>query len=148
MKANTHMIGGSHYSGDLQHWDYVTRLLKNRYLEGCATKYLCRPGKGQELQDARKAVHYMDKLIEEYKDGRVAPLFTGEVNFSMNVTEWADSIGLPPFGIQVQFLKSIPQWSDLADLQALRGMAAVRVLHLEEREKAAAEAGPAYVKQE
>lgn len=67
--CNDKQIGGTHYksSGVYQHWDVVIALGWD-YLIGCATKYLWRLGKKGDrvkaIEDARKAVHYIEKWIE------------------------------------------------------------------------------------
>lgn len=136
-KANERQVGGDHYrsaSGHLQHWDYVVRALRNRYLEGQATKYMIRPGKGDELKDAEKCIHYIDKLIEEHTAGRIAPIFTGHLDFEFNVTAWAGTVGFNPNSIQVHFLRSIATWTDLHDLEVLRRLATVHRDHLHAQE--------------
>ena len=73
MEANEYQIGGNHYQGEYQHWDFVcdTDL---HYLLGCATKYIARWRKKNGIQDLRKASHYLTKaedrgiyVIEEEK---------------------------------------------------------------------------------
>lgn len=65
MRANDMQVGGDHYRGrETQHWDVIDRNGIG-YLEGVATKYLCRFREKNGLQDLRKAEHYVVKLIEE-----------------------------------------------------------------------------------
>lgn len=61
--ANSRQIGGDHYRSDYIHWDFVIRT-KMGYLEGCATKYLSRWKKKGGVVDLKKALHFVDKLIE------------------------------------------------------------------------------------
>ena len=66
-RANDKQIDGTHYqgAGDFQHWDYATHHDMG-YLEGCATKYICRMNrKGETLVDLQKSIHYIEKLVEE-----------------------------------------------------------------------------------
>ena len=68
-KASEKQIGGTHYqSFEIQPVEFCQR---NRleYCESAAIKYLCRHrAKGGE-QDLRKAIHYIELLIEiEYED--------------------------------------------------------------------------------
>lgn len=66
--ANERQIGGTHYAGEYQHWDFVTDCDLG-YLDGTATKYIARNRqKGQMLADLGKADHYIQKLIETYLD--------------------------------------------------------------------------------
>lgn len=66
--ANERQMGGDHYRSDYQHWDLV---LNSRmgYLEGCATKYVARHRKKNGVDDLRKALHYVDKLMEAIPQG-------------------------------------------------------------------------------
>lgn len=69
MSANDKQVGGTHYKveGEYQHWDVVIRM-KWDYLIGNATKYLWRlgkkGGKAKAIEDAKKAIHYIEKKIE------------------------------------------------------------------------------------
>lgn len=72
MKANDVQIGGDHYMNmGVEPWDVVDSWsLEERmgFFRGNALKYLMRMGsKGAALEDAQKARHYMDKLIETLK---------------------------------------------------------------------------------
>ena len=73
MEANEYQIGGNHYQGEYQHWDFVCDT-DSHYLLGCATKYIARWRKKNGIQDLRKASHYLTKaedrgiyVIEEEK---------------------------------------------------------------------------------
>lgn len=72
--VNDRQVGGSHYQSRYQHWDFVVRVLKNRYLEGAVTKYATRWRKKNGKQDLEKAAHYLQKLIDEHLNQRVQPL--------------------------------------------------------------------------
>lgn len=65
MNVNEYQFGGTHYKSKYEHWDFVinTRI---GYLEGNATKYLARWRKTgvKGEADLRKALHYVNKLIE------------------------------------------------------------------------------------
>lgn len=62
--TNSTMVGGSHYLGQtIQVWDYVVANGIG-YLEGNAIKYLSRWRQKGGLTDLRKALHYVQKLIE------------------------------------------------------------------------------------
>lgn len=65
MSANDIQIGGNHYQGGkLQHWDLIIKTASG-YAEGNATKYLTRWRKKNGVQDLRKSMHYLEKLLEE-----------------------------------------------------------------------------------
>jgi hypothetical protein len=60
-------IGGTHYrihGNELQHWD-VVRMFRLDYLIGTATKYLFRWQHKGGVQDLKKAMHYIEKRIEQ-----------------------------------------------------------------------------------
>lgn len=63
-KANDRQVGGLHYKHDYQHWDWVAEIGMG-YLDGTASKYLCRWKDKGGLQDLEKGLHYVEKLEEE-----------------------------------------------------------------------------------
>lgn len=71
--ANAKQVGGDHYKKmGIQTWDVVdTWPLEQRigYYRGNALKYVMRIGaKDEETQEAGKAIHYLEKLIEVLKE--------------------------------------------------------------------------------
>lgn len=60
--AQVEQIGGSHYKAQYQHWDYC-KDTNMGYLEGNATKYLMRWDKKNGLEDLRKSLSYVKKLM-------------------------------------------------------------------------------------
>ncbi len=69
--ANEKQVGGDHYArGNFQTWDFI-ELAELGFLEGNVIKYLTRwERKGTPKQDLEKAEHYLQKLVEEAKQGR------------------------------------------------------------------------------
>jgi len=63
MNANAKQIQGSHYMTEIQPWDAITDW-ELGFLDGCAVKYLSRWRKKGGVNDLRKAVHFIEKLIE------------------------------------------------------------------------------------
>lgn len=63
MSANDLQVGGRHYAGEYQHWDFCLRVGLD-YLSGNATKYIARNRKKGGRDDLLKALHYIDKLAE------------------------------------------------------------------------------------
>lgn len=61
--ANDRQVGGSHYAGSYQHWDFVHDLNLD-YWQACASKYVTRWRKKNGLEDLAKAPHYMEKRKE------------------------------------------------------------------------------------
>lgn len=64
MSANDKQHGGTHYKSQVvQVWDFITAN-NIPYLEGNAIKYLSRWRDKGGIEDLRKALHYVEKLIE------------------------------------------------------------------------------------
>ncbi len=73
MSVNEKQVGGEHYRSPVQHWDYV-EMNGLRYTEGCATKYATRNRKkGQQRHDLEKAIHYVEKVQDLYRNGVLLP---------------------------------------------------------------------------
>ena len=60
-------VGGSHYQLPIQPIDYI---VKNNisYREGNAIKYITRHKTKNGKQDIEKAIHYLQMILEDYKD--------------------------------------------------------------------------------
>lgn len=71
MNPNSMQVGGDHYRSEYQHWDFVQACLNGRYLEGQITKYVTRWRKKNGIEDLKKAQHYANKLLTEFRAGRV-----------------------------------------------------------------------------
>lgn len=66
--ANDRQVGGNHYrKGELQHWDVVDRF-GVPYLEGVGSKYPLRWREKGGVEDLRKTLHYIDKILESPAD--------------------------------------------------------------------------------
>ncbi len=61
MNPNAKQVGGDHYAGTYQHWDFVINNGLD-YLTGCATKYISRHRKKHGPVDLEKAKHYVEKI--------------------------------------------------------------------------------------
>ena len=61
--ANDVQVGGKHYRTAIQHWDYV---IANDipYLEAQIIKYVSRWRSKNGMEDLKKALHFLNKLIE------------------------------------------------------------------------------------
>jgi len=55
-------VGGDHYKSAYAHWDLAIDI-RWGYLDGSAAKYISRWRKKGGVQDLRKALSYIDKLI-------------------------------------------------------------------------------------
>lgn len=62
--ANDIQHGGTHYKGKaIQPWDYI--IANNMgFLDGTAIKYITRYKEKNGVEDLRKAIHFIEKLIE------------------------------------------------------------------------------------
>lgn len=72
MKANDKQVGGSHYNARTQTWDYIVDNGLN-FLSGSIVAYLARWERKGNQQDLDKAEHYMQKLMECVREGRLKP---------------------------------------------------------------------------
>lgn len=66
MYANEMQVGGQHYSGTYQHWDWAIDC-RLGYLDGNASKYVARWRKKNGAEDLEKALHYIEKKQETGK---------------------------------------------------------------------------------
>lgn len=65
MSVNNIQHGGTHYKkyGELQPWDVVLKW-ELGYLEGTALKYIARWKDKGGVEDIKKAIHFLQKLVE------------------------------------------------------------------------------------
>lgn len=63
MSANDYQVGGDHYRGPLQHWDFMAEHGMG-YFEGQITKYATRHYKKNKLLDCQKCLQFCEKLLE------------------------------------------------------------------------------------
>lgn len=132
-KANETQVGGSHYArgGKLQHWDYAVRALGNRYLEGAITKYVMRHRhKGVGEQDLNKALHFTEKLLEEFHAGRVRPIRESR-DFTFSIHEMSVVNGL---NTNEDFIvKRLASWEN--DVQLSTVIDRIKLLLADERQR-------------
>jgi hypothetical protein len=70
--ANDRQVGGAHYkTGGLQHWDLAI-LFQWDPFQYQVTKYVMRWRNKNKLQDLEKALHFLEKYIEEVKAGNIS----------------------------------------------------------------------------
>jgi hypothetical protein len=64
--ANDTQVGGTHYQTDQgeQHWDLMWRLFREAWFVGNITKYVLRYKRKHGIEDLKKAMHYLQKLLE------------------------------------------------------------------------------------
>lgn len=64
MSANSIQVGGNHYRNKaIQPWDFIASN-KMGFLDGNVIKYLSRYPETRNIEDLKKASHYLQKLIE------------------------------------------------------------------------------------
>ena len=119
-EVNKTQIGGDHYKGGtFQHWDMMVQGLQNRYLEGCATKYIFRWRDKDGLQDLDKALHYIQKLHESFLRGLVFPI-EGEQNKQHAMrcaVEFVKSHSVPAW--EASLIIGLATWSCAENLQKI-----------------------------
>lgn len=92
--ANARQVGGSHYAGAYQHWDFV-RELGLDYWQGCATKYVSRWRKKNGAEDLKKAIHYIQKRAESPALGSPDNIHWGAGSFHFHaIFRFAQANGL------------------------------------------------------
>lgn len=66
-KEEKKQVGGSHYQLPIQPIDFI---VKNElgYREGNVIKYVVRHGSKNGKEDIKKAIHYLEMILEDYND--------------------------------------------------------------------------------
>lgn len=112
---NASQVGGAHYQGDYQHWDFVREALNGRYLEGCATKYVSRWRKKNGLQDLKKAAHYVEKIIHLHEAGLYEPMGVAGCTRLDAVGRFSESAELQYE--EILFIEQLASWVDIGVLR-------------------------------
>lgn len=73
MSANNRQVGGAHYKTSNEHWDMVATYHLG-YFEGQITKYITRHRFKKGLEDAEKALHFAEKLLELHEVKAYQPI--------------------------------------------------------------------------
>jgi len=119
MNSNELQVGGQHYKGSYQHWDFVADS-RMGYFEGNATKYVCRYRSKGGKEDLEKAIHYIDKLIELVEQGRAwaNPGRPEPLEISSQFFKLRQVYGLGHW--QVIIIRQLCQWHSVEDLHTAR----------------------------
>jgi hypothetical protein len=93
MSANDKQVGGSHYHLVIQPWDYIH---KNGigFLAGNVIRYVTRYKEKNGKEDLLKAIHFLEKLIEEEYPNKTSMSFDDKelpTNIFDENPEYADS---------------------------------------------------------
>jgi hypothetical protein len=119
VKANEYQIGGKHYKVDYEHWDYVLDT-RQGYLEGNATRYIVRWRKKNGIEDLRKALHYVNKLIEWAQRGHdrldMSEYMRAEIGKCTHQFAQANGLGY----LEQQVCYRIASWTRVDELLAAR----------------------------
>lgn len=117
MSANERQVGGGHYQAAFQHWDLVARLGLG-YFEGQVTKYVTRHRKKNGRQDAEKALHFLEKLIELSNAGEVKPPAKRPGDLYRLLGQYSSDNGLTMQ--EDTIIKSVSTWLLPMDLRVAR----------------------------
>lgn len=128
-EANQYQVGGSHYHAEYQHWDWAEDICLG-YLEGVATKYLLPNRRAQKggLEDLKKSLHYIQKLIELQAKGRANRRYAFQLlggparmeairEDNLNTEKMCDQANCPD--IERNIIYCIMNWIYLADLESI-----------------------------
>lgn len=113
--ANTTQVGGTHYKNPFQHWD-LCHELDLGYFESQISKYITRHRFKKGKEDAEKALHFCQKLIELATTGGRIPRHRG-VSFA-RMTQYAEANKLLP--IEYACINSVCNWQFVEDLTMLQ----------------------------
>lgn len=114
MSANETQVGGTHYRTPFQHWD-LAHELDLGYFEGQITKYLTRHRFKKGKEDAEKALHFAQKLLELARTNARQPRHKFATNARM--TEYAEANRLLP--LEHACIVSAIGWTMVQDLEML-----------------------------
>lgn len=76
MSANETQVGGTHYKSDLEHWDWSVKLGLPA-MDHQVSRYVGRHHKKNGVQDLKKALHHLQKMLELTEAGDLAPWAVG-----------------------------------------------------------------------
>ena len=112
-------IGGSHYEGDFQHWDWVFHCNVG-YFEACATKYLIRRRRKhkdpqKQIEDLKKAHHYMQKLLQLHEETDRG--YNKTKRNAKMLTRLCDSYGVGTSTRRI--ITRIERWTCSSDIQTI-----------------------------
>lgn len=136
MNANTTQVGGTHYAtGAVQHWDFVALSLKGRYFEGNITKYVSRYFKKNGAEDLKKALHYVEKLMELHASGVIQPIrATGDASYPNSMHAFVEQAGLNYWQTQVMIRCAL--WNTGQDLKEIRGIINLMLQNIKSEQEA------------
>lgn len=114
MSANDKQVGGTHYRNTFQHWDLAAELGLG-YFEGQISKYLTRHRFKKGKEDAEKALHFTEKLLELAQAGQ-QPMFGARIS-EARMIEYVEANNLVP--LEMACLMGVLDWYVPQDLSML-----------------------------
>ena len=118
MDVNKEQIGGTHYKTKYEHWDYVLDVGLD-YFGGQLTRYVSRWRKKDGVQDLRKALHYINKMIAVYdRLPKVARDAAEYIEVRRKTQEFAEANGLTD--VERAICITVALWEELNDLEGVR----------------------------
>lgn len=112
MSANEKQVGGAHYTGSYQHWDWAGDVRLD-YLLGCATKYVTRWRQKNGLEDLQKAMHYLQKRQES---GFAKVLSLRKQNIRAYTERFAVANKLSPLEFKVLLYMATHEFKEAAEM--------------------------------
>jgi hypothetical protein len=131
--ANEYQIGGKHYKTKYEHWDLVLNT-RMGYLEGNATRYIVRWRKKNGTEDLRKAMHYVNKLIEWAAKGHnrqdLSAYWINDIIAEVTAFSKENKLGW----IEQQAVQHLAAWTKLEHLEFARS-SLIKLLEIAEDEE-------------
>lgn len=112
--ANAIQVGGTHYKTPFQHWD-LAHELDLGYYEGQISKYITRHRFKKGKEDAEKALHFTQKLLELVRTGGRTPRHKFATVGRM--VEYVEANHLNP--LEMACIMSVCNWTMAQDLEML-----------------------------
>lgn len=112
--ANQTQVGGTHYQNPFPHWD-LAHELDLGYFEGQISKYITRHRFKNGLEDAQKALHFCNKLIELARDEGRMPRH--KTTTFARMTQYAEANKLLP--LEYSCVMTVCNWQNVNTLHTL-----------------------------
>lgn len=113
--SKVEQVGGTHYSAECQHWDWAAETQLG-YLEGNATKYVSRWRKKNGVEDLKKALSYVLKLVGCHNQRPLVPAGFRPLRDRTLLRRFTSAAGLSVHDVEI--IQTIDDWTTVADLQA------------------------------
>lgn len=124
-------VGGTHYAGSYQHWDYCDDL-DVPCLEYGASKYVARWYKKNGVLDLKKAISFIDKRLSTNYDRTHDSLAIQAEGKEDHLVMYFDACGILPWERAVSRL--ILCWTDYSDLEYAKTLILAQIKHEETKQ--------------